>query len=63
VAARPQWRRAQELLRAQMSMADWNRMFAVFRTITTATERVRQRSRSRRMPSKIVPRRADRPTL
>ena len=43
IAARPKWRKAQELLRSEMSDDDWNAMFRAFGKITEATHRAKQR--------------------
>ena len=41
-AARPAWRRAQEHLRASMSEKEWDAMWKVFRTLTTAAHTARR---------------------
>jgi len=42
-AARPKWRKAQALLRSEMSDADWNAMFRAFAKITEAAHRAKRR--------------------
>ena len=44
-AAHPKWRKAQALLRSEMSGADWNAMFRAFRKITEAAHRAKHRRR------------------
>ena len=44
-AAQPKWRKAQELLRSEMSDAEWNAMFRAFRATTEAARRVKRRRR------------------
>ena len=44
-AARPRWRKAQALLRSEMSDADWNAMFRAFGKITEAAHRAKRRRR------------------
>ena len=41
-AATPAWRRAQEHLRASMSEKEWDAMWKVFRTLTTAAHTARR---------------------
>jgi len=41
-AARPKWRKAQELLRSEMSAEDWNAMFRAFHKVTAAAHRARR---------------------
>jgi DNA-binding MarR family transcriptional regulator len=41
-AAQPKWRKAQELLRSQMSDAEWNAMFRAFQKVTAAAQRARR---------------------
>ena len=42
-AARPRWREAQRLLRAQMTGAEWNTMFRSFARVIEAGERAKRR--------------------
>ena len=44
-AARPKWRKAQALLRSEMSDAEWNAMFRAFGKITEAAHRAKHRRR------------------
>lgn len=44
-AARPKWRKAQALLRSEMSDADWNGMLRAFGKIIDATHRAKHRRR------------------
>ena len=44
-AAHPKWRRAQALLRSEMSEADWKAMFRAFGKITQAARRAKHRRR------------------
>jgi DNA-binding MarR family transcriptional regulator len=44
-AAHPKWRKAQALLRSEMSDADWNAMFRAFGKITDAAHRAKNRRR------------------
>ena len=44
-AAHPKWRKAQALLRSEMSDADWNAMFRAFEKITEAAHRAKHRRR------------------
>jgi DNA-binding MarR family transcriptional regulator len=44
-AAHPKWRKAQALLRSEMSDADWNAMFRAFGKITEAAHRAKDRRR------------------
>ena len=44
-AAQPKWRKAQALLRVEMSDAEWNAMFRAFENITEAAQRVKHRRR------------------
>ena len=46
-AAKPVWRRAQEHLRASMSEKEWDAMWKVFRTLTTAAHTARHGIRAR----------------
>ena len=46
-AAKPVWRRAQEHLRASMSEKEWDAMWKVFRTLTTAAHTARHGMRAR----------------
>jgi DNA-binding MarR family transcriptional regulator len=48
-AARPAWRRAQEHLRASMTVKEWNAMWKVFRVLTGAAHAARQRATSGRI--------------
>ena len=41
--ARPQWRKAQDHLRSEMSEAEWNAMFRAFRKVVTAAARAKSR--------------------
>jgi DNA-binding MarR family transcriptional regulator len=44
-AAQPKWRRAQERLRGEMSDAEWQAMFRVFRTVVGAADRAKRARR------------------
>jgi len=44
-AAHPKWRKAQALLRSEMSDSDWNAMFRAFEKITEAAHRAKHRRR------------------
>ena len=44
-AAHPKWRKAQALLRSEMSDTEWNAMFRAFEKITEAAHRARHRRR------------------
>ena len=46
-AAQPKWRRAQALLRSEMSDAEWNAMFRAFGKISAAAHRAKHRRRGR----------------
>jgi DNA-binding MarR family transcriptional regulator len=39
--AHPRWRKAQERLRAEMTEAEWTQMFAAFRNVANAAERMK----------------------
>ena len=45
-AAHPKWRKAQALLRSEMSQADWNAMFRAFEKIVEAAHRAQHRRRA-----------------
>lgn len=45
IAARPKWRKAQAILRAEMSGADWNAMLRAFGKIIDAAHRAKHRRR------------------
>jgi len=44
-AAHPKWRKAQALLRSEMSDTEWNAMFRAFEKITEAAHRAKHRRR------------------
>ena len=48
VAAKPEWKKAQEQLRSGMTAAQWDAMWRVFRIVTSAAQTARSRSDPKR---------------